>query len=123
MRIPDAKNKTERLSKRWGELKTERATWMDQWRDLSRYMQPRLGRWLVSDRNRGDKRHNEIYDSVGTRSVETLASGLMAGATSPARPWFRLATRDPELQKVHAVKEWLDDCARRIAFAFSKSNT
>jgi len=47
----------------------------------------------------------------------------MAGATSPARQWFRLATADPELNSYQPVKLWLDDVTRRMQLVFQKSNT
>jgi hypothetical protein len=45
------------------------------WQELSRYLQPRLGRFFVSDRNRGEKRHNAIYDSTGTRAAASSRRG------------------------------------------------
>jgi hypothetical protein len=53
----------------------------------------------VQDRNKGWRRNNAIFDSTGTRALYTLAAGLMGGLTSPARPWFRLGTRDPKLMR------------------------
>jgi hypothetical protein len=52
---------------------------------------------LASDRNRGDKRNQNIIDSTGRFAARTLASGLHAGLTSPARPWMKLTTPDPDL--------------------------
>jgi hypothetical protein len=52
-----------------------------------------------------------------------LAAGLMGGLTSPARPWFRLATADADLNKVPAVKQWLADVTNIMLTVFQKSNT
>jgi hypothetical protein len=38
---------------RWGQLKTERATWVAHWQEITTYMLPRQGRYFVQDRNRG----------------------------------------------------------------------
>jgi hypothetical protein len=46
---------------------------------------------LPQDRNKGNRRHNNIYDNTASRALKTMAAGMMSGATSPARPWFRLA--------------------------------
>ena len=43
--------------------------------------------------------------------------------TSPARPWFRLTTSDPELDESAAVKLWLSDVQRLMLMVFSRSNT
>ncbi len=108
---------------RKSELWKERSTWFSQWQEISRYLLPRNGRFLVTDRNRGEKRHNQIYDSTGTRALRVLAAGLMAGMTSPARPWFRLATSDANLMKFDPVKVWLNDVTELMRQVFARSNT
>ena len=115
--------KKDKLYTRWGALKSERATWDSHWQEISGYLLPRSGRFFVQDRNKGQKRHNNIYDNTGTRALRILGAGMMAGATSPARPWFRLSTSDPDLAKFQPVKIWLDDVTRRMQTVFQKSNT
>lgn len=109
--------------RRKGSLYTERSSWIDHWREISEYLLPRSGRFLVSDRNIGDKRQNNIYDSTGTKALRTLAAGMMAGMTSPARPWFRLATPDPKLMEYGPVKIWLNDVTGLMRDIFTRSNT
>lgn len=116
-------SKRKLLLSRWGQLRNERESWMTHWKEISDYLLPRSGRFFVDDRNRGDKRHNNIYDSTGTRALRVLAAGMMAGMTSPARPWFRLTTSDPQLDESAAVKAWLADVTRIMQMVFSKSNT
>jgi hypothetical protein len=113
----------DRLYTRWGALKTERSTWWSHYKEISDFLLPRAGRFFVQDRNRGQKRHNNILDSTGTKALRVLAAGMMAGMTSPARPWFRLATPDDELNKNPAVKLWLAQVTRMMLDIFSKSNT
>lgn len=116
-------SKRKLLLSRWGQLRNERESWMAHWKEISDYLLPRSGRFFVEDRNRGDKRHNNIYDSTGTRALRVLAAGMMAGMTSPARPWFRLTTSDPQLDESAAVKAWLADVTRLMQMVFAKSNT
>lgn len=116
-------SKRKLLLSRWGQLRNERESWMTHWKEISDYLLPRSGRFFVEDRNRGDKRHNNIYDSTGTRALRVLAAGMMAGMTSPARPWFRLTTSDPQLDESAAVKAWLADVTRLMQMVFAKSNT
>ena len=109
--------------KRLGALKTERSSFDSHFQELSRYYQPRAGRFVTSDVNRGDKRWNAIYDSTGTRALRILSSGMMAGTSSPARPWFRLAVPDSGLMAYQPVRIWLDEVARRMRDVFARSNT
>ena len=117
------KTKRADLLTRWGHLRTERATWWSHWQEVTTYLLPRNGRYFEQDRNKGTRRHNSIYDNTGTRALRTLGAGMMAGATSPARPWFRLATADPELNNYAPVKLWLNDVTERMQLVFQKSNT
>jgi hypothetical protein len=113
----------QQLLQRWSALRLERSSWWSHWKEISDYLLPRSGRFFATDRNRGDKRHNSIYDSTATRALRVLAAGMMAGMTSPARPWFRLTTSIPELDESADVKRWLSDVTRLMQMVFAKSNT
>ena len=115
--------KRDKLYTRWGQLKQERASWWAHWQELSTYLLPRSGRFFVQNRDKGWRMHNNIYDSTGTRSLRILGSGMMAGATSPARPWFRLCIADSDLNNYHPVKLWLQDTVTLMQRVFQKSNT
>jgi len=112
----------QKLYERWSALVAERSTWTDHWKDISDYLLPRQGRFFVSDRNKGTKRHNNIYDNTGTKALRTLGAGMMAGATSPARQWFKLSTSDSDLNKFEPVKMWLSDVTKIMQSVFRKSN-
>lgn len=119
----DDKQLRDRLMQRWAGLKTERESWISHWRDISELLLPRTGRFLVSDTNKGGNKHNKIYDSTGTKALRILSAGMMAGMTSPARPWFRLTTSDPDLDDSAGVKVWLSEVTRIMQTVFAKSNT
>lgn len=108
---------------RWSALDSEFSPWRARYEDISRNILPVSGRFFAGERNRGDKSFNRIYDSTGTQALKTLSAGLMAGMTSPARPWFRLSTSDPALMKYAPVKVWLDDVTRILQAIFARSNT
>lgn len=110
---------------RWGALKTERAGWFTHWQDITEHLLPRSGRYFITDTQRRSGRHlyNRIFDSTPTRALRVIGAGMMAGATSPARPWFKLQTEDPDLAKNHFVKLWLEDVVERMMRVFQKSNT
>lgn len=109
--------------KRWEALKAERSSWMPHWQEISEVLIPRAGRFLVTDNNRGDKRHRAILDNSGTRALRTLSGGMMAGMTSPARPWFRLTTKDPQLDESYEVKKWMSKVTSLMQMVFNQSNT
>lgn len=115
-------NGRQRLLARKSALWTERSSWISHWREISDFQQPRAGRFVASDRNRGDKRSNHILDNTAVFGARTLAAGLMSGVTSPARPWFRLEIEDRDLMESGAVKSWLHETGALIRRIFSASN-
>lgn len=119
----EIKTPREKLMARWAQLKNERASWVAHWREISDHLLPRSGRFFAEDRNRGEKKHNNIYDSTGTMSLRILGAGMMSNMTSPARPWFRLTTSSPALNESQEVKTWLADVERGMQMVFNKSNT
>lgn len=101
----------------------ERSSWDDHWRDISEHILPRVGRWCADEANRGHKKHRLIYDSTATGAMEILVAGMMAGATSPARPWMKLQTPDPDLNRYGPVEEWLALVSMSMLRVFNRSNT
>lgn len=113
----------QRKLQRKGALWTERSSWITHWREISEYQQPRLGRYMVSDVNKGSKRHNSIYDNTAVYAARTLAAGMMSGMTSPARPWFKMEIADRDLMQNADVKTWLFKVTRLMSDIFARSNT
>lgn len=96
--------------------------WRDHFRDLSEHVQPRLGRYLTNDTNKGHKYNQKILDGSGTISLRTLAHGMMTGITSPARPWFKLTISNKAMAERATVKNWLHRVTQLMSTIFSKSN-
>ncbi len=105
------------------QLLSERSNWDAHWREIADYFAPRRSRFQTSDRQRaGSKRNDKIINNTGTEAAKTLASGMMAGLTSPARPWFRLTTPDPDLNEMGDVKGWLYVVEQRMRDVIARSN-
>ena len=105
-----------------GQLWLELGTFVALWRSLGQFILPRRPRFTTADVNKGDRRDGAIIDSTATSSAGTLAAGMMAGVTSPARPWFQLRTGNAELDEKETVKEWCYEVERRMATVFLRSN-
>lgn len=120
--MKDGRTQRELLEAMRVEMRNERSTFDSHWRDLSDYILPRRTRFFTSDRNKGDKRNQKIIDGTATLAARTLSSGMMSGITSPARPWFRLTTPDPDMAEFWSVKEWLDQVTRRMRDVMAQSN-
>jgi hypothetical protein len=114
--------KRARYEKHRGTLDVDRSSFLSSWTELAEYLAPRRPRFSVTDKNRGDRRTQNIIDSAPIFAKRTLQSGMHAGLTSPARPWMRLTTPDPDLAELPAVKKWLDTVTQRMLTVFLRSN-
>lgn len=110
------------FNKRLEALRSERSTFIPLYRELSDYHLAHRGRFLTSDRNKGYKRNTKQINNTSRMSARTLASGMMSGITSPARPWFRLSSGESDLDDVQAVKVWLHRVQQIMYKVFSHSN-
>jgi hypothetical protein len=104
------------------QLDQERSTFISHWRSIGDLTLPRRPRFNITDVNRGDRRNQQIIDCSATLAIRTLRAGFMGGVTSPARPWFRLTTPDPDMAEIASVKDWLFDVSQRMYSTLLKSN-
>ncbi len=103
-------------------LRSERSSFIPVYQELSDYHLAYRGRFLTSQRNKGHKRNTKQLNNTSRLSVRALSSGMMAGTTSPSRPWFKLSSGDTDLDKFTSVKEWLYDVETTLYKIFSASN-
>ena len=116
--MPELKNY---LNQRMKSLETEWQTWRAHYIQLSQHFYPSTGRFLSADRNLGHKRNKNI-DNAGILARRTLQAGMVGGLTSPARPWFRLATPDLDMMRFAPVREWLETVENILRTIYNRSN-
>jgi len=83
---------------------------------------PRRVRFDSSDYNQGGKKNQWLINDHPTRAHRTMASGMHAGITSPARPWFRFIFDTNELMKRRDVRLWLAEVEDIVRTALARSN-
>ena len=107
MYLYDPRDKWQEYQLLRAQLENERASFLSHWKSLADFILPRRPKFNTYDVNRGERRSQNIIDSTATLASRTLRSGMMGGVTSPARPWFKLTTPDPDLAESGEVKNWL----------------
>ncbi len=116
-------NKMQKMDKRLNNLRAERSEFFDYWGNLSDYCLAHRGRFLNKTSGRKIKRNTKQYNNTARIAVRTAEAGLMAGMSSPARPWFKLGAGDPDLSDFKAVKNWLHKVQSIMYRVFAASNT
>jgi hypothetical protein len=121
---PKIRQLREYVDQRLVSLRADRWSWWQHWRQLSDFILPKRGRYLIypNQATRGDPLGSRIINETAILAHRTLAAGLMAGLTSHSRPWFRLSIRDFDTRDNTPVKLWLDEVTRRIQVVLSQSN-
>ncbi len=110
------------LERRRAQLYAQRDQWMSRWQAISEHCCPYRGIFDASEPNRGTRRDKKILNSTAVRAHRIMAAGMHSGLTSPARPWFRLGTRDKALAQRYDVRRWLDEVQRRMYAVYQASN-
>ena len=112
------------LESRLVSMRMWRTSWWQHWAKLAEYILPRRYHWLVTPNvsNRGLQINQSIIDATGTIAARTLASGMMSGLTSPARPWFKLRFVDASLNEISEVQAYLDEIESRMYRIMAQSN-
>lgn len=105
-------DKRQRLMQRHKALLSERSSWDSQYRDIARFLLPRNSRFFRSDRNRGDRRHEDIYDGTGFLAMETAVAGLCAVAIPSTEPWFEARSSRADLNQVRDNQVWFDEATK-----------
>jgi Bacteriophage head to tail connecting protein. len=116
-------NEREKMQRRMAALKHERAPMIPVYQELSQQFAPANGRFFNEQANRTVRDYSHVVDATGLEAIETSVAGLMSIASSPARPWLRYTTRDPDLDEFHPVQTWMADAAHITLDVYANNNT
>jgi hypothetical protein len=98
--------------------KTNRAVIEPMWDDIEKFIMPlRLGQ-MFNDAQNGelsqDWEREEIYDTTGVFSAQTMASAMHGSITNPVVKWFEFLFQAKELRQDPESVEWLQQCTERV---------
>lgn len=114
----------QKLVQRAASAKRLRLDYEEHFKELADFMLPRRGKFDNGGRHkRGQKINRRILNSRGTLALRTLQSGMQAGITSPARPWFRLITSDQDMLTSGPVREYTNGVERIMRQFFQSTGT
>jgi len=110
------------VTDKYQKLKAQRGTWETHWEELSKYVLPLKDEIYGSFDTKGAKKGNTLFDAIGIRCNEQLASALHGMLTNPATQWFSFSTGNHEIDNKLENAKWLQDTAKRILFVLNNSN-
>lgn len=110
------------LDARRAEMDEQFDRWKPYFQELRKWISPSTGRFEADKDRVTVPDIKRIIDSKARMAQRTLSAGLMAGMTSPSRPWFRLGLYDKDLQESSAIAAWLHDSQSRMYDVLRGSN-
>lgn len=108
------------ILRRHQDLKAQRAPYEPGWQEIAEYATPHRAD-IQRQRTPGDKLTQKIFDSTAVRALPQLAAHLNATLTPSTQPWLSFSLRDQALNDDKTVRDWLEDCARRMHLALRQS--
>lgn len=113
------------IVQRFTALESERKGSVEQlWDLIERFILPFRGDFYTTldEEANVDWHRRDVYDSTAVFAVQSLSATLQGNLTSPATRWFGLKFRQAELNERDEVKEWTEECTKRLFEAFQDSN-
>ena len=109
------------FNQRLAELETAYNNIKPLWQDLADHYLPRQARFLIQNVNKAPISSKKIKDSSPVVAVRNFSSGMMSGATSPSRKWFKLSISN-DMSDDYAVKSWCAVVSTLFRDIFNASN-
>lgn len=111
------------LKKKYEYLKNKRRSYESLYRDLSDYLAPDRGFFDGEEpgKERTD-RYKKLIDPSATICLNYFAAGMQGGLNSPKRPWLRLQTNDPDMNKYKPFREYFSAVEHILYAIFAQSN-
>lgn len=114
--------KRQELSLTAAALIRQRTSFIPVWREIAEHTRPSKARFVTTEVNKGTRRNEKIIDSTACEASHILQAGMVSGITSQAKPWFELATVNPDLMSSESVQQWLYVVAERMRAVYLRSN-
>ncbi len=116
--LPGVKDGTEAV-RRWDELKGERAQHESDWESLARLIRPQRGGFTGA--NQDMPRNEKPLSSAPIIAQSNFAAGLYGTLTNPANKWFTIQSANPEVNRFHPMKLWLQSASEITLASFAPS--
>ncbi len=106
---------------RFKELDSQRTSWVEEWKLITKYIFPRRSIFLDS-KGRAERVGKDIYDGTALGALNLFANGIMGYFISSSYPWFKTMLPWSEANGLPGVRAWLDQVEKILYDDFHRSN-
>ena len=104
------------------DLEDKRKPWESQVKEIMPLVNPKRSLFDIEEDTDGKEPDSDVYDSVGYLDAKTMRDGLVGYNVGPRLRWAQLSLSRPEYLDAPYVKDWLEECERRLYMVWSNSN-
>lgn len=110
------------FKRRVSAMELEIASFIPHYMELTANVDPRKGRFLKTDVNKGEKRHKKIINSRAIQAKRTATSGIFTGVMNPDSPWFKVESLNKDLMLKDSVRLWAHGVSEDMRAILKDSN-
>lgn len=111
---------------RMSALEKEQSPHVPTWKEIKKYINPKYGRFKESQgtKNTEDSMpdYGEMINNTPLKASKVNVAFIMAGMSSPARPWFKLIYDEAGRELSSRAVAWLDKTRDLMLDIFARSN-
>lgn len=82
------------------------------WIDCGLWALPHRVKWMLSQ-TPGARNNRHIVDGTHLLALRSFGAGFLEGNTSASRPWYRIESKNDDVNKVPANRDWLQKYTTR----------
>lgn len=112
----------ERIIQAYDHLTVDKESLTSHFQDITDYIVPSKTDVSRTNSTPNTRTSRRRYDSTAVHSNILLSSSIHGNLTSDASQWFVLTLGDHILNEKKEIKDWLEDCSRRLFYALNGSS-
>lgn len=112
----------QRYLSRYKSLRLERSSFEPVWQSIANHILPYRLRFHSTETNKAHRHNPNLINGSAIHALNITTAGIMEGASSPARPWFRLGPVDPGLLTYRPAQKYFSDCEEIMREYLGRSN-
>ncbi len=109
------------VSGRQSKLESEKTNFVERMQEAADYVAPHRDD-VRGTLQKGLKKGSKIYDGTAQGAAVLAADGIHGYHVSPAFPWFKYVMNRKQVNKIPAVREWLQEVEFNMYMALNRSN-
>lgn len=117
-------NTIENIISQFDKLRAERSNYELRWQEISDYVVPNRGDFVVTRPSGDNSQRVKVFDSTAEQANNLLASSLYGGLVNPSSKWFHLSIQTPLPRNLtSSLPRWIEFVTDEMFKIFNSPNS